>query len=103
MDKQLYEKGMNTRRQVLGDKHIARRQASSDPYTIQQNELVTEIAWGMIWSRPGLPLKVRSRSKSTGIASRSTFFTTSMGPPVSNVICPIKREPVVLTSMFVST
>lgn len=60
MDKQLYEKGMNTRRQVLGDKHIARRQASSDPYTIQQNELVTEIAWGMIWSRPGLPLKVRS-------------------------------------------
>jgi 4-carboxymuconolactone decarboxylase len=60
MDKQLYEKGINTRRQVLGDKHIARRQASSDPYTIQQNELVTEIAWGMIWSRPGLPLKVRS-------------------------------------------
>lgn len=60
MDKQLYEKGMNTRRQVLGDKHIARRQASSDPYTIQQNEIVTEIAWGMIWSRPGLPLKVRS-------------------------------------------
>jgi 4-carboxymuconolactone decarboxylase len=60
MASELYQKGLNTRRRVLGDKHIAKRQASSDPYTIQQNELVTEIAWGMIWSRPGLPLKVRS-------------------------------------------
>jgi 4-carboxymuconolactone decarboxylase len=56
----LYDKGMALRRKVLGDKHIAGRQASPDRFTRQQNELVTEIAWGTIWSRPGLPLKVRS-------------------------------------------
>jgi alkylhydroperoxidase/carboxymuconolactone decarboxylase family protein YurZ len=56
----LYDKGMALRRKVLGDKHIAKREASPDPFTKQQNELVTELAWGTLWSRPGLPLKVRS-------------------------------------------
>jgi 4-carboxymuconolactone decarboxylase len=60
MDEKLYDKGMALRRQVLGDKHIARRQESTDRFTRQQNELVTELAWGSIWSRPNLPLKVRS-------------------------------------------
>lgn len=60
MSTPLFEKGMALRRKVLGNKHIANREASPDPFTKQQNELVTEIAWGMIWSRPGLSLKVRS-------------------------------------------
>ena len=60
MNQDAYEKGMALRRQVLGEKHIASRQKSADRFTKQQNELVTEIAWGTIWSRPGLPLKVRS-------------------------------------------
>ena len=60
MSTPLYDKGMALRRKVLGEKHIAKRQASPDRFTKQQNELVTSIAWGTIWSRPGLPLKVRS-------------------------------------------
>ena len=60
MNTQLYEKGLALRRKVMGEKHVAKRGASPDPYTRQQNELVTELAWGTIWSRPGLPLKVRS-------------------------------------------
>jgi 4-carboxymuconolactone decarboxylase len=60
MNEELYGKGMETRTKVLGETHIARRQASSDRFTTQQNELVTEVAWGTIWSRPQLPLKVRS-------------------------------------------
>lgn len=60
MNRETYDKGMATRRQVMGDKHVANRQQSDDPYTRQQQEFVTEFAWGTIWSRPGLPLKVRS-------------------------------------------
>ena len=60
MDQAAYEKGMALRRKVMGDKHVAKRGASPDRFTKQQNELVTAIAWGTIWSRPGLPLKVRS-------------------------------------------
>ena len=61
MNDELYQKGMATRRKVLGEKHIASRQASEDPYTKQHNELVTQAAWGMFWSREDkLPLKTRS-------------------------------------------
>lgn len=60
MSSPLYKKGMALRRKVMGAKHIAKRAASPDRYTRQQNRLVTEIAWGTIWSRPGLPLKVKS-------------------------------------------
>ena len=56
----LYEKGMALRRKILGDKHIAQREASGAAYTQRQYEMSTEIAYGMLWSRPGLPLKVRS-------------------------------------------
>jgi 4-carboxymuconolactone decarboxylase len=60
MNEELYQKGMAMRRKVLGEAHIAKRQSSDDIYTKRQNELVTEVAWGTIWSRPQLPLKVRS-------------------------------------------
>ena len=60
MDQAAYEKGMALRRKVMGDAHVAKWAASPDRYTKQQNEFVTELAWGTIWSRPGLPLKLRS-------------------------------------------
>lgn len=60
MNEELYQQGMATRRKVLGEKHISRRQASDDPYTRQHNEIVTQFAWGTMWSRPQLPLKIRS-------------------------------------------
>lgn len=56
----LYEQGMALRRKILGEKHIAQREASGDAFTKQQYVLSTEFAYGMVWSRPGLPLKVRS-------------------------------------------
>lgn len=60
MSQDAYEKGMALRRQVMGESHIAKRQASRDPFTEQQQRIVTEYGWGGIWSRPGLPLKTRS-------------------------------------------
>jgi 4-carboxymuconolactone decarboxylase len=60
MNQSAYERGAALRRKVMGGPHVAKRGASPDRYTRQQIELVTEIAWGTIWSRPGLPLKTRS-------------------------------------------
>ena len=56
----LYKKGMALRRKILGNKHIAKREASGDRFTKRQYRLSTEFAYGMVWSRKGLPLKVRS-------------------------------------------
>lgn len=60
MASELYEKGMATRRKVMGEAHIKRRAGRGDELTRKHYELVTEIAWGTVWSRPGLPLKIRS-------------------------------------------
>ncbi len=60
MNPDIIKKGLATPRKVMGDQHIARRHNSNDQYTRQQQELVSGFAWGEIWSRPQLPLKIRS-------------------------------------------
>ncbi|MFY9746904.1 MAG: 4-carboxymuconolactone decarboxylase [Acidobacteriaceae bacterium] len=54
------ESGMKIRREVLGDRHVDRAQAATDPFTAEFQDLITRYAWGEIWSRPGLPRQTRS-------------------------------------------
>jgi 4-carboxymuconolactone decarboxylase len=60
MKSALYKKGMTTRSKVMGKKHIAKRHASPDKFSMQQQQFVTEYAWGAFWTRKDLPLKIRS-------------------------------------------
>jgi 4-carboxymuconolactone decarboxylase len=60
MDKALFDLGENTRRAVLGDRHVDASLASATEFTRPLQELVTEYGWGAVWSRPGLPRKIRS-------------------------------------------
>lgn len=46
--------GMTTRRSVLGDAHVDRSIASSTPLTAEFQDLITRLAWGEIWTRPGI-------------------------------------------------
>jgi len=54
------ERGMKIRRDVLGDDHVDRAQASSTPLTRDFQDLITRYAWGEIWSRPDLDRRTRS-------------------------------------------
>lgn len=60
MDKQTFEAGLAQRRAVLGDEYVERSLANMDEFTRPLQELVTEMCWGTIWTRPGLPPKLRS-------------------------------------------
>ncbi len=60
MNKELFEKGLTTRRAVLGADYVDRAIASADDFSRPMQELVTEYCWGEIWSRPGLDRKTRS-------------------------------------------
>ncbi|HVN28123.1 MAG TPA: 4-carboxymuconolactone decarboxylase [Candidatus Binataceae bacterium] len=60
MASERYDKGMKTRREVLGDEYVDRALASVDDFTREFQQMVTEHAWGDIWTRPGLPRKQRS-------------------------------------------
>jgi len=60
MASELYDRGMKVRRAVLGDEYVDRALASVDDFTREFQEMVTEHAWGAIWTRPGLAKKQRS-------------------------------------------
>ena len=46
--------GLDVRRSVLGDAHVDRAMTAATPFTAEFQELITRVAWGEIWSRPGL-------------------------------------------------
>lgn len=55
-----YERGIEMRRAVLGDKHVDRSLAQVSDFSRPVQELVTEYCWGVIWNREGLERKTRS-------------------------------------------
>jgi len=60
MRDRLFEQGLKLRRQVLGAQYVERQLKNADELTMPMQELATKVAWGMVWTRPGLPRKVRS-------------------------------------------
>lgn len=60
MEKTMYNKGMDVRRDVLGAEHVDRAMAAADAFNAPMQELVTEYCWGAVWGREGLPRKTRS-------------------------------------------
>ena len=57
---ELHDRGMETRRAVLGDEHVDRAIERTTPFTEDFQDLITRYAWGEIWSRPGLDRRTRS-------------------------------------------
>ena len=55
-----YEKGMEVRREVLGDEHVDRATEGATDLTADFQDLITRYAWGEIWTRPGLDRRTRS-------------------------------------------
>ena len=59
-DKDLYEKGMAVRRQVLGDAYVDKASANVDDFNRDFQRIVTEYCWGEVWTRQVLSNKQRS-------------------------------------------
>ena len=60
MNKDLFDKGMKVRREVLGSEYVDKSIASATPFTRDMQEFVTQYCWGEIWNRPGLGRRERS-------------------------------------------
>ena len=50
---------MKVRREVLGDDHVDRAEASKTSFDADFQRFITEMAWGRVWARPGLDRKTR--------------------------------------------
>ncbi|WP_105382841.1 4-carboxymuconolactone decarboxylase [Neorhizobium alkalisoli] len=55
-----YADGLQVRRSVLGDAHVDRAQANQTPFDQPFQQLITESAWGTVWSRPNWTKRERS-------------------------------------------
>jgi 4-carboxymuconolactone decarboxylase len=55
-----FRKGLKIRKEVAGAEFVERRLAAANELSWPFEELTTRFAWGMVWSRPTLPRKIRS-------------------------------------------
>ena len=62
--------GLQVRRAVLGDAYVDRAVEQTTAFTADFQQLITEYAWGTIWTRPGLDRRDRSIITLTALIAR---------------------------------
>nr|WP_300052424.1 4-carboxymuconolactone decarboxylase [uncultured Nocardioides sp.] len=65
-----YDDGMAVRREVLGDEHVDRATDRITDLDRDFQTLITEYAWGSVWTRPGLDRRTRSLITITALVAR---------------------------------
>jgi 4-carboxymuconolactone decarboxylase len=65
-----YDEGLAVRREVLGDSYVEQAAAKTTDFTRDFQRIVTEFAWGTIWTRPGLDHRSRSMITLTALIAR---------------------------------
>jgi len=73
-----FDKGMQTRRRVLGDAHVDRAEAAKTPFDEAFQTLITEGAWGTVWASDGISLRERSMLTLALLAATGNFDEIAM-------------------------
>lgn len=60
MSSEKFNKGMQTRREVLGDEYVDRALSSASAFSKPLQDLLTENCWGEVWADEALPRRTRS-------------------------------------------
>ena len=60
MQSENFKKGLALRRELSGDRVVDEAFKDPDDFNVPMEELVTEFAFGAVWSRPGLDRRSRS-------------------------------------------
>ncbi len=58
-ESEIYKAGMETRRAVLGEDYVDRAVSRTTELNSDFQKLITQYAWGTIWTRPGLDRRTR--------------------------------------------
>lgn len=69
MSKEIFERGLAIRKDVLGKEFVEKSFAAADDFNMPMQELTTEYCWGWVWGREELPRKTRSMLNLAMIAS----------------------------------
>jgi len=56
----MFDRGLQTRREVLGAEYVDASLARADDFMMAFQRITTELAWDYVWNRPGLDRRTRS-------------------------------------------
>ena len=59
-ESELFNKGLEVRRAVLGSEYVDGSIARADDFMMAFQRMATEWCWGYAWTRPGLDRRTRS-------------------------------------------
>lgn len=75
---QRYDDGMAIRRTVLGDAHVDRASAQIDAFDAPFQTMITEGAWGTVWTDDTISLRERSMLTLALLAATGNFAEIPM-------------------------
>lgn len=68
-----FDKGMQVRREVLGNAHVDRAEANKTEFDLPFQSLITESAWGTVWASDRLTRRERSMLTVALLAATGNF------------------------------
>ncbi|GAB2916598.1 3-oxoadipate enol-lactonase [Streptomyces heilongjiangensis] len=71
-------RGMEVRRQVLGDPHVDRAQFRQSPFTARFQDFISRYAWGEIWTDPTISRRERSMITLTALVAHGHYDELAM-------------------------
>lgn len=101
--KELYERGLKLRRQLFGNEAVEKRMNSLGDFGEPLQNIVNAYAYGDIWSRPALPLKMKSLTMLgiTAASNRPQEFRVHMNGALNNGCTPEEiREVLLLVALY---
>lgn len=72
-DTSRYDLGMQTRKAVLSEAHVALAEKNKTDFDLAFQTLITEGAWGRVWSSPGISARERSMLTLALLAATGNF------------------------------
>ena len=70
MSDSAHERGMEVRREVLGDEYVDSAVERTTEFTADFQDLIARYAWGEVWTRPALDRRTRSCVTLTALMAR---------------------------------
>ncbi|GGZ38721.1 3-oxoadipate enol-lactonase [Streptomyces poonensis] len=71
-------RGMEVRREVLGDAHVDRAQSRQTAFTARFQDFISRYAWGEIWTDPTLARRERSMITMTALVAHGHYDELAM-------------------------
>lgn len=99
----LYERGLKLRRRLFGNKAVEERMNALGEFGKPLQNIVNAYAYGDIWSRPGLPVKIKSLAMLgiTAAINRPQEFRVHMNGALNNGCTPEEiREILLLVALY---